>query len=140
MGILVLKSVLHTTQPSYHTTIPGVFGFVFGSQKYYFMLSSPSLNVLPHTMSKLSIDNLASFFVEENRSHQTGTSCFPTLPIYNPGFPLLSEANATCALNPRCPSHLKDFAPWVINHSLSLGSFSIIYKHALVLSILKSIS
>lgn len=85
---------------AYHSSCS--FVFVFGSQKHYFMLSPPSLNVLHHTVSKLAVDDLASFFVEKNRSHQTGTSCFPPLPIYNPGLLLLSEANATCALNSRC--------------------------------------
>lgn len=133
-GISVLKSALYAIQPSYHFPC----SFPFGSQKYYFMLSSPPLHLLHHTMSKLSFDNLASFFVEKNRSHPLGTSCFPHLPIYSPWFPLLSEASASCALNPKCPSCLKDFAPGVINHSLFLGSFLTIYKHALVLSILKS--
>lgn len=55
------------------------------------------LNLLLHTTSKLSADNLASVFVEKT---EIGTSCFAPVPIYKLNSPSFRSQCPVCAVDP----------------------------------------
>lgn len=78
------------------------------------MLSSPSSNLLPHAISELSADNLATVLAEKIDAIKQELCACHFYPSTNVDAPSHQSQCPKCALDPSCSSHLKDFAPGVI--------------------------